>query len=272
MISDKLFGKKSSTKAEVQPRDDGEGAVLTEEKRSLNDSFRTQWATENSDGDKFSAIILSTLDRAVGIQASTISKYVDGVIEKNPNVSMDTRQGVIDDHFLKIVTGTGAGAGGAAAIPGIGFATGTAAIAAESVVFLEAATWYILASAKLRGIAIEDKELRRALVLMVLSGSRGTAIVDTFFTEAADAPGAATATRPGSLASAAALTRFSAPTLQGLSGRLAKTFTKKVVGRFKWAWLSKLLPLGLGAVAGGIANRKLARRVMDNVHTQLRAL
>ena len=51
-----------------------------------------------------------------------------------------------------------------------------------------------------------------------------------------------------------------------------KTFTKKVVGRFKWAWLSKLLPLGLGAVAGGIANRKLARRVMDNVHTQLRAL
>ncbi|TQE43764.1 hypothetical protein EJK80_05760 [Corynebacterium phoceense] len=140
------------------------------------------------------------------------------------------------------------------------------------MVFLEAATWYILASAKLRGIAIEDKELRRALVLMVLSGSRGTAIVDTFFTEAADAPGAATATRPGSLASAAALTRFSAPTLQGLSGRLAKTFTKKVVGRFKWAWLSKLLPLGLGAVAGGIANRKLARRVMDNVHTQLRAL
>lgn len=42
MISDKLFGKKSSTKAEVQPRDDGEGTVLTEEERSLNDSFRTQ--------------------------------------------------------------------------------------------------------------------------------------------------------------------------------------------------------------------------------------
>ncbi|QPK79943.1 hypothetical protein G7Y31_04425 [Corynebacterium lizhenjunii] len=252
----------AATSAEVEVIDH----VSEEEAAELSRRFRSQWADENSDGDRLSRVVLGTLDRAVGLQASTISKYVDGVKSRNPQASMAERQKEIDGHFLLIVTGTGASAGGAAAVPGIGFVTGTAAIAGESVVFLEAATWYILASAKLRGIDISSKDLRRALVMMVLSGSRGTAIVDTFFSE--DGQAAAL----GSLTNARALTRFSAPTLQGLNGRLAKSFTKQVTKRFKWAWVGKLMPLGIGAVLGGVANRKLARVVMDNTHSQLDAV
>lgn len=228
--------------------------------------FRSQWAEEQGGGDRMSTMVLGALDSAVGIQSSRIVKYVDGIKKDQPNANHAERQATIDGHFLKIVTGTGAAAGGAAAIPGIGFATGAAAVAGESIVFLEAAAWYILASANLRGIDIKDKELRRALVLLILSGSRGNAVVDTFFKET----GEFNATKD--IDQVTSLSRFSLSTLQGLNGRLAKTFTKQVTKRFKWAWLSKLMPLGIGAVMGGIANRKLAQLVMGNTHSHLDAL
>ncbi|APT93739.1 membrane protein [Corynebacterium phocae] len=228
--------------------------------------MRTQWAEEQGEGDSFNTTVLSALDKAVALQSGTIVKYVEGVKNRNPQASHQERQAEIDDHFLKVVTGTGATAGGASAIPGVGFITGAAAIAGESFVFLEAATWYILASANLRGIDITNKDLRRALVMLVLSGARGVAVVDTFFDEAGDS------SDKGALNSVTALTRFSGPSLSGVNKRLSKIFTKQIAKRFKWAWVGKLMPLGIGAVLGGIANRKLARMVMDNAHRQLDSL
>ena len=87
---------------------------------------------------------------------------------------------MIDKHFLRIASGTGAGAGAAAAIPGIGFFTGAAAIAGESVVFLDAAAWYTMASAHLRGVDFSEKDRRKALILVSLLGAKGSAVVDAF--------------------------------------------------------------------------------------------
>lgn len=211
--------------------------------------------------DRYTRILLNTLEKAVTVQSPVISKYVDNVRDKNQDASIAEMQEVIDKHFKTIATGTGAGAGAAASIPGIGLFAGVAAIGAESVVFLEAAAWYILASAKLRGVDINDPEARRGLVLMVLSGSKGSAIVDTFVGDLGQ--------NGGSLASAAALTRFSAPTMKNVNSRLARVFIKQATGRLKWAWLSKLMPLGIGAVLGSIANRKLSDRVINHAHEQL---
>lgn len=209
--------------------------------------------------DRYTTTLLSSLDKAVSVQSGVISKYVDNV--RNKTESLDEAQELINKHFKRITTGTGAGAGAAASIPGIGLFAGVAAIGAESVVFLEAAAWYILASAKLRGLDIHDAEQRRALVLLVLSGSKGSAIVDTLVGDLGQGG--------VSLKSASALTRFSAPTLSSVNSRLARTFLKQATGRLKWAWLSKLMPLGIGAVLGSIANRKLADRVMKHAYEQL---
>lgn len=231
-------------------------------------------ATEEADGetldhydidpentDRYTRVLMGSLEKAVSVQSGVISKYVDNVKKKHAGSSIEEMQDVIDKHFKNITTGTGAGAGAAASIPGIGLFAGVAAIGAESVVFLEAAAWYILASAKLRGVDIHDAEARRGLVLMVLSGSKGSAIVDTFIGDFGQ--------NGVNLTSAAALTRFSAPTLKNVNSRLARTFIKQATGRLKWAWLTKLMPLGIGAVLGSIANRKLADRVIGHAHEQL---
>ena len=146
---------------------------------------------------------------------------------------------------------------------GFGLIAGAAAIGAESVVFLEAAAWYILSSAYLRGEDIRDEEQRRALVLLVLTGAQGSAIVDALATDLGTVKG---------MTSAASLSRFSAPTLSGLNGQLTRVFTRQITKKLKWAWLGKLMPMGIGAVSGTTANRKLAQGVIDHAHEHLRPL
>lgn len=216
-----------------------------------------------NDDDKFSSMIMTGLQKAVEVQSSTVSKYVDSVRKRHPDSSVDEIQEVLDKHFLRVVQSTGAGAGAASAIPGIGLLTGVAAIGAGSLVFVEAAAWYFLASAHLRGIDLSTKERRLTVVLLVLNGAQGTALVDTLVNDVGKGKGLPTAT---------ALTRFSAPSLTGLNGRLLNMFIKNMTKRMRWMWVSKLIPFGIGAVLGTFANRKLGRQMIKHTHTQIPAL
>ena len=218
---------------------------------------------EVDENNRISQGFMAAINKVISAQSSIIIGYVERLKKSNKNASPQELQELIDKHFLKIVSGTGAAAGASAAIPGIGLVSGAAAIGAESLVFLEAAAWYILASAHLRGDDIRDEERRRALVLVVLTGSQGSALVDTLLGDVTTLSG---------MKSAATLSRFSGPTLSGINGRLTKLFLKQARKKLKWAWLSKLLPMGVGAVLGTTANRKLARQVMKHAGTQLSPL
>lgn len=205
-------------------------------------------------------ILISALDKAVSIQSSAISGYVDFLRKRNPEDSPAQIQELIDKHFLRIATGSGAGAGAAAAIPGIGFFTGAAAIGAESVVFLDAAAWYTMASAHLRGIDISDTERRKALILVALLGAQGSAVVDAFVGDVGNTKG---------VPAISTVARFSAPKLTEVNNRLIRTALKQLTKRFRRAWLGKIMPLGIGAVAGTIANRKLSKSVIANARESL---
>lgn len=204
--------------------------------------------------------LIRALDKAVSLQSSAIEGYVDRLRRKNPDASPSEIQEMIDKHFLRIASGTGAGAGAAAAIPGIGFFTGAAAIAGESVVFLDAAAWYTMASAHLRGIDISEKERRKTLILVAVLGAKGTAVVDTFVGDIGKTKGAP---------SISTVARFSAPKLAEVNNRLIRTAVKQLTKRFRKAWLGKIMPLGIGAVVGTIANRKLSKAVIANVRESL---
>lgn len=204
--------------------------------------------------------LIRALDKAVSVQSSAIENYVDRLRRKNPGASPAEIQELVDKHFLRIATGTGAGAGAAAAIPGVGFFMGAAAIGAESLVFLDAAAWYTLASAHLRGVDISEKERRKALILVSLLGAKGTAVVDAFVGDVGKSKG---------LPTMSTMARFSAPKLGEVNNRLIRMALKNFSKRFRRAWLGKLMPLGIGAIAGTVANRKLTRAVIANSRESL---
>ncbi|APT84502.1 hypothetical protein [Corynebacterium aquilae] len=208
-------------------------------------------------------ILITALDKAAHMQSSLIEGYVNWLRSKNPEASPYEIQRLMDKHIKRLATGSGATVGAAAAVPGIGFATGAAAVGAESVLFLDAATFYVMASAHLRGVDIRSKERRRALILVVLLGSAGTMIVDAAVGNLGDRKGASVA---------ATLTRFGTPSLNEVNSRLLKTATKRLNKKLWGTWVGKVMPLGIGAVVGTVANRKIADKLIENARTSLGAL
>lgn len=202
-------------------------------------------------------LLMTALDKVMKLQTSAIENYVDWVRSHNKDASPAEVQAILDKHIMLVGSSTGAGAGAASAIPGFGFFMGAAAIGAESLVFLDAAAFYIMASAHLRGIDIRDEERRKALILLVLLGAQGTAIVDTLVSTEAG----------GSVAST--VSRFSVPKLSDMNKKLMNSAMRRASKRVRTAWLGKFMPLGIGAVLGTVANRKLVRRLLENTHHQL---
>lgn len=234
---------------------------------SRNDDIINNLGSDTQDLEKqlggVGKALISALDRAVSMQTSTIENYIGYMRRKNPDASPAEIQKLVDKHFTRLASGTGASAGAASAIPGIGFATGTAAIAGESVLFLDAAAFYTVASAYLRGVDIRDPERRRALVLLTLLGAKGVAVIEALVGDISN-PG-----EGASLSPATMLGKFSGPTLSNVNNRLTRMALKRVSKRMMRSWVGKIMPLGIGAVLGGIANRRLAGALTDNTAESL---
>lgn len=212
-------------------------------------------------------ILISALDRAVSLQTSLISNYITRLRRRHPEDTPAQLQERIDTHFLRLATGAGAGVGATASVPGIGLLAATAAIGAESLVFLDAAAFYTMASAQLRGADITNPERRRALILIALLGARGTAVVDTFVGDISQTDPQAAGIK--GMDRANLLNRFSVPTLSSLNNRLLRVAIKRVGRRLTRGWLGKIMPLGIGAIAGTVVNRRIAHDVIGNVSESL---
>lgn len=204
-------------------------------------------------------LLIPALDKAVHIQTGSIEKYVAWLKKKNPEHSPQQLQKLMDGHLKKLATGSGASVGLTAAIPGIGFLTGALAVGAESLVFLDAVAFYTMASAHLRGVDISHPERRRALILVVLLGAQGSALVDAAVGDLGKTP----------KSPAASISRFSIGGLADINNRLLRMAIKRMGKRFRGAWLGRILPLGVGVVIGTVTNRKLASKAIAHAHQSL---
>ena len=230
-------------------------------RQEIEEALREDPTQLEKDAGPLGRAFIGAVDKAVQLQTSTIRTYVDWLRRQNPDATPAEIQKLMDKHLKNTVTGTGAGVGAAAAVPGIGLFAGAAAVAGESVLFLDLAAFYAVASAYLRGEDISDPERRRALVLSLLMGTKGLAIVDAMLgDDAGKIPGKST------------LAKFSGPTLANTNNVLQRIAMRSMRKTLRRAWLGKLMPLGIGAIAGTTANRKLADGVIDNVQSGLSAM
>lgn len=204
-------------------------------------------------------LLIQGIDHAVRMQTSVIDPYLDAMRRKKPDATPAEIQKMLDTHFTRLATGSGGGVGAAAALPGIGLVTGTAAIAGESLIFLDAAAFYTIASARLRGVDINDPERRRTLVLLAMLGSKGNQLVQALVGDVG-APGKA-----GVMSTLTAVGKLSAPKLAPINNRLMRVVLKQFRKKLIRGWVGKLMPMGIGAVAGIMLNRRLAKQIVENI-------
>lgn len=197
-------------------------------------------------------VVTAALRRAIRSQAGVARTYVRKLRESHPDESPAQLRERLDSRFITTVTASGVAVGATGAVPGVGTILAFGAIGAESLLFLEAAAFYTLAVAEVHGVDVRLGEHEELLVMTIMLGASGTAIL-------AGAVGAGGGAGSGSLAGRA----LRAPGLKSINRRMMSRFVRKFAVKRATLALGKLAPAGIGAVVGGWGNRRLGKAVID---------
>ena len=199
-------------------------------------------------------VLSAIIEGSTRVQAPAVKAYVDRLRSASPHATPAEIVTRLEKHYLAAVMASGAAVGSAAAFPGIGTLAAMSAVAGETVVFLEATSVYVLAVAEVFGIPADHRERRRALVLAVLVGEDSKhAVADLL------GPGR---TSGSWLADGAATLPL--PAVSQLNSRLLRYFVKRYTLKRGAIAFGKLLPVGIGAVVGGVGNRVMGKRIVAN--------
>lgn len=192
---------------------------------------------------------ISLLDTALRAQAPVARRYVQGLRAKKPGASTEELMRVFTLRYSVLATGTGAGIGGVAAMPGIGTATALGLTVGEGLVFAEASAFLTLAAADIHDVDMRDAETRRLVLMAVLSGERGAEII-------AKSLGQQGMQWSSVLGGGGVVPGF-------VTRQVSRYVRRRVLARTSGIWLGRLLPFGVGAVIGGVGARLVSRSVVD---------
>lgn len=213
-------------------------------------------AVDEQDPSAAAKVLSQILERGSRAQGPAVKAYVARLRDANPDATPADIIAKLDARYLAAVMASGAAVGSAAAFPGIGTLMAMSAVAGETVAFLEATAVYVLAVAEVHGIPAEHRERRRALVLAVLVGEDSRRAVAELLGRGRTS---------GAWISDGAAT-LPLPALSQLNSRLLRYFVNRYTLRRGAMAFGKLLPVGLGAVVGGVGNRLMAKKIIANAH------
>jgi MFS family permease len=200
--------------------------------------------------------LAQVIERSARIQGPAAEAYVSRLRNTHPGISPAGVVTKLQRRYVALVTCSGIAVGAAATIPGIGTLSALSAAAAETVAFLEATAFFVLAVAVAHGIPAEHRERRRALVLSVLVGDKGTQAVAPLI--------GPSRTNGGWIAESVAALPLSS--MSGLNSRLLKAWAKRYTVRRSALVFGKLLPVGIGIVVGAVGNHLAGKKIVRNAH------
>lgn len=193
----------------------------------------------------------AALDKALAIEGPMVTAYVDRLRRRRPGAAPADIIDQLERHYLATVVGTGAAAGGAAALPGVGTGASVASGLAEITAFVTATATFVLACAEVHGIPLGDAQVRRALVLTVLLGDVGAAALAGAEIDA------------GRLAEVLGRSG-SKEAVRAINARLGRLFVTRFGTRQGALLLGRALPFGVGAGVGAAGNLALGRGAVNS--------
>jgi len=203
--------------------------------------------TISESADNSQAIRL--FNKALEIQALSVEGRIAKLRRDDPNGTPAQITRRLNSEFRAFTVTTGAAVGGAAAVPGIGTAAAIAISGAECATFLEASIFYVLARSEISGIATEDIERRRLLIMAILLGNSGEKSI------------AKVAGRTAPHWGGQVVKKIPIETVRAINKVLGKNFVTKA-GRQGIVVLGKWIPYGIGALIGGTANLAVSQGVI----------
>ncbi len=197
------------------------------------------------------------LDRVLAIQRPVVLAHLRSIRLRHPAASPTEIVRILERRYLTAVTTGGAAVGATAVVPGIGTGVTLALSGVETLGFLEATALFAQSVAEVHGIPIDNPDRARALVLALMLGQEGVALVSQLAGQATG-KGASRDKYWGELVTKTIPRAAVGP----LVDQLKRSFMRSFAVRGGASWIGKALPFGIGAAVGGAGNNILGRRVL----------
>lgn len=195
------------------------------------------------------------IEAAVTVSSGRVDEFVERTRRRSPEATDEELLRLLGREYTALVATTGGLAGGAAAAPGIGLPGAAAAAVADATFFSTASAIYILAVASVHGIEVTDIDRRRALLLMILAGPDGVAVVEKV------------AGRAGAHQGRRLVGAIPIAGIQRINRLLGPNTVTKYGTKQGILVLGKVVPFGIGAAIGAAGNAGMARLVIRNTRS-----
>ena len=203
-----------------------------------------------------------SIDRLLSVQRPLVLAHLRRIRAQHPDAGPAQVVAILERRYLAAVTSGGAAVGASAVIPGVGVGISLALSGAETAGFLEASALFAQSVTEVHGIAVEDPERARTLVMAMMLGSAGSDLVKQLAEQAAGTGG----TRSrfwGEL-----VTKSLPKQAMGQIGsRIRRVFVKRFNATQGANVVGRVIPFGIGAVIGGVGNHLLGRKVITSSRT-----
>ncbi|HEV7167423.1 MAG TPA: hypothetical protein VGN49_05575 [Micrococcaceae bacterium] len=194
---------------------------------------------------------------AVEIQRPVVLANLRRLRRRHPQSTTAQLSARLDRDFLTGVTGGGAAIGATAIIPGLGTVASLSISAAATVVFLEATALYAQSVAELHGVRLQDPERARTMVMAIMLGEEGTAMVEGLTSHVLGTGRTPMQAWGTTLGKNVPLTA-----VKSIGSRIQRAFLRKLLLREGSVIIGRAVPFGIGAVIGGGGNLIMGRAVV----------
>lgn len=196
-------------------------------------------------------------DKLLSVQRPVVLAHLRSIRASKPSATPDEIVRILERRYLTAVTTGGALVGASAALPVVGIGTSLALSAVETGGFLEASALFAQSVTELHGIAIDDPDRARTLVMTLILGSAGSELVKQL-------AGEVSGTAPARSTFWGELVTKNLPkaAVGKIGDQLKKTFIRKFGVSQGGTIIGRAIPFGIGAVVGGAGNHILGRQIV----------
>jgi hypothetical protein len=220
-------------------------------------------APQVTDANRF---VVGGIDRLLTVQRPAVLAHLHSIRAHNPDASPEQVIRILERRYLTAVTTGGALVGASAVIPGVGIGASLALSTVETGGFLEASALFAQSVTEVHGIAVDDPDRARTLVMTLILGTAGSDLVKQLASQASG-------TGPVRNKFWGELVTKSLPqaAMGQIADRLKRTFVKRFAVTQGTNVVGRAIPFGIGAVIGGAGNNVLGRQVVRSAREAFRA-
>lgn len=197
-----------------------------------------------------SSATLELVDKALAVQAPLVTANLARIRRRRPDATPGQIIRRLNVEFRAATIGSGTAVGASAAAPGVGTGVALALSAGEAIGFMGVTALYVLSLAQVHGIPVQDIERRRTLLMAVMLGGAGAKSVEQV------------AERTGQHWARQVVKSIPMARINAVNKVLGKNFVTKYGTKQGIVVLGRVIPFGIGAAIGGVANAVLSQGVI----------